>query len=77
MDPIVGLVIGLPDRQNRHMKFIDNIMGKLPSEELITEIRDIANEAAKTNTAHDIKIDYLGSYALVTLHIELDGNIRL
>ena len=80
LDPIIGLVIGcliIKTGYEIAKENIDNIMGKLPSEELITEIRDIANEAAKTNTAHDIKIDYLGSYALVTLHIELDGNMSL
>lgn len=80
LDPIIGLVIGcliIKTGYEIAKENIDNIMGKLPSEELITEIRDIANEAAKTNTAHNIKIDYLGSYALVTLHIELDGNMSL
>ena len=52
-------------------------MGKVPSEELIKEIEKVANESININTAHDIKVDYLGAYATVTLHIELDGNMSL
>ena len=52
-------------------------MGKVPSEELINRIRDVANNSINVNTAHDIKVDYLGAYATVTLHIELDGDMSL
>ena len=52
-------------------------MGKVPSEDLVKKIEEIANKSTKTNTAHNVKIDYLGSYAIVTLHIELDGNMSL
>lgn len=80
LDPVVGLVIGFLIIKTGYeiaKENIDTIMGKLPSEELIKEIECIANKSAKTNTAHDIKVDYLGSYATVTLHIELDGNMTL
>ncbi len=80
LDPIIGLVIGFLIIKTAYeiaKENIDNIMGKLPSEELIKDIEKIANKSSKTNTAHDIKIDYLGSYATVTLHIELDGNMTL
>ncbi len=80
LDPIIGLIIGLLIIKTAYeiaKENIDNIMGKVPSKELIEEIREIANKSAKTNTAHNIKVDYLGSYALVTLHIELDGNMSL
>ena len=80
LDPIIGLVIGLLIIKTGYeiaKENIDNIMGKVPSEDLVKKVEYIANKSAKTNTAHDVKIDYLGSYAIVTLHIELDGNMRL
>lgn len=80
LDPIVGLVIGILIAKTSleiAKENIDNIMGKVPSEDLIRQIADIANRTAKTDTAHDIKVDYFGSYATVTLHIELDGNMTL
>jgi hypothetical protein len=46
-------------------------------QELINEIREVANKSINVNTAHDIKVDYLGAYATVTLHIELDGDMSL
>ena len=80
LDPIVGLIIGffiIRTAFEIAIENIDNIMGKLPSDELVTEIETIANRSANTNTAHNIKVDYFGSYATVTLHIELDGNLTL
>ena len=80
LDPIIGLVIGFLIIKTAYeiaKENIDNIMGKVPSEELIKEIEKIANETSKLDTAHDIKVDYLGAYATVTLHIELDGNMSL
>ncbi len=80
LDPIVGLIIGgliIKTAFEIAKDNINNIMGKVPSEELINEIRDIANESININTAHNIKVDYLGSYATVTLHIELDGDMSL
>lgn len=80
LDPIIGLVIGLLIIKTAYeitRDNVDNIMGKLPSEDLVKEIERIANESANTNTAHNIKVDYFGSYATVTLHIELDGNMSL
>ncbi|MBR6927566.1 MAG: cation diffusion facilitator family transporter, partial [Methanobrevibacter sp.] len=80
LDPIVGLIIGLLIIKTAYeiaKENIDNIMGKVPSPELIKRVENIANASANTNTAHNIRIDYFGSYATVTLHIELDGNMTL
>lgn len=80
LDPIIGFVIGcliIKTAYEIGKENIDNIMGKVPSEKLIKEIEKVANESINTNTAHDIKVDYLGAYATVTLHIELDGNMSL
>ena len=53
-------------------------MGKVPSDELIDNIKKVANNTTpKAQNAHDIKVDYLGSYATVSLHIELDGDMSL
>ena len=46
---------------------------------LIT-IKDIEKAATKTPQvlgAHNIKVEYLGSYSVVSLHIELDENMTL
>ena len=80
LDPIIGLVIGfliLKTAYEIGKENIDNIMGKVPSKEFIDKIRDVANNTPPAQNAHNIKVDYLGSYAAVSLHIQLDGNITL
>ncbi|WP_409197859.1 cation diffusion facilitator family transporter [Methanobrevibacter acididurans] len=80
IDPIVGLVIGIiilytafkVGRDN-----INNIMGKVPSEELIQEIHDTAESVPGVYGVHDIRVNYLGSYATATLHVSLDPDLSL
>ena len=80
LDPIIGLVIGLLiirtafkiGREN-----IDNIMGRVPSTELENRVRRVANKTPNAQEAHNIRVDYFGSYATVYLHIKLDGNMSL
>lgn len=81
LDPIIGLVIGLLILKTAYgigKENIDNIMGRIPSQEFVNEIKKVANESSEyAKNAHDIKVDYLGSYATVTLHIEMDKNMTL
>jgi cation diffusion facilitator family transporter len=80
LDPIVGLIIGLLIFKTAceiAKENIDNIMGKVPSQSLINRIKYIADETPYAQNAHNIKVDYLGSYATVYLHVELDGNLTL
>ena len=80
LDPIIGLVIGcliLKTAFDIGKENINNIMGKVPSNEFIEKIRQVANSTPPAQNAHNIKIDYLGSYATVSLHIQLDGNTSL
>ncbi len=80
LDPIIAFVIGgliLKTAYEIGKENINNIMGKVPSREFIENIKRIANETPQVNNPHNIKVDYLGTYATVTLHIELDGNMTL
>lgn len=80
LDPFIGLVIGfliLKTAYDIGKTNLDNIMGKLPSQEFIDKIKEIADNTPPAQEAHNIKVDYLGSYALVTLHVKLDGNLTL
>lgn len=79
-DPIIGLFIGVMIFKTAYdvgKANIDNIMGKLPSEELIEDIKSSANEVEDVAGVHNVKVDYFGSYATVSLHIELDGELKL
>lgn len=81
LDPLVGLIIGfliLKTAYEIGKENLDNIMGKVPSEEFINQIKTVADRSSPyAQNAHNIKVDYLGSYATVTLHVELDGNMTL
>ncbi|WP_407412844.1 cation diffusion facilitator family transporter [Methanobrevibacter sp.] len=81
LDPIVGLIIGfliLKTAYDIGKENLDNIMGKVPSEKFIKQIKNVAdNSSPYAKNAHNIKVDYLGSYATVSLHIQLDGNMTL
>ena len=80
LDPFIGLIIGfliLKTAYEIGKSNLDNIMGKLPSQEFIDKIKEIADNTPPAQEAHNIKVDYLGSYALVTLHVKLDGNLTL
>lgn len=80
VDPVIGLFIGLMivkialevAKDN-----IDNIMGKVPSKELVEDIEKEALSIDGVYGIHDIRINYLGSYATVTFHIELDPKLSL
>ncbi|MBE6501733.1 MAG: cation transporter [Methanobrevibacter thaueri] len=80
LDPIVGLVIGLLILKTAHSigkENINNIMGKVPSQELINEIKYIADNTRGAHNTHNIKVDYFGPYATVYLHIEVNGEMTL
>lgn len=80
LDPFIGLVIGILILKTAYeigKANLDNIMGKLPSQEFIDRIKEIADNTPPAQEAHNIKVDYLGTYALVTLHVKLDGDMTL
>ena len=80
LDPIIGLIIGLLILKTAYgigKENVDNIMGKIPSEELLRDIENAANNTKGVSGAHNIKVDYFGSYATVTLHVEMDGDMSL
>ena len=79
-DPLVGLLIGLLIIKTAYeigKENIDNIMGKVPSQDLINRIKRVADSTPNAQGAHNIKVDYLGSYATAYLHIQLDGKMSL
>ena len=80
LDPIIGLIIGLLIIKTAYgiaKDNIDNIMGKVPSQELINKIKNAAEKTPDAYNAHNIKVDYFGSYATAYLHVQLDGDLTL
>ncbi len=79
-DPIIGLFIGLMILKTAFSVCktnINNIMGKIPSEDLLDDISYYAKSIPEVYGAHNIRVDNFGAYATVSLHIELDGELKL
>jgi cation diffusion facilitator family transporter len=80
LDPLVGFMIGLFILKTAYdigKENIDNIMGKVPSDDLERKIRKVVDNTPGAHEAHNIKVNYFGSYATVYLHIKLDGDMSL
>lgn len=79
-DPVISIFIGFLILKTAIQLFIANfnyIIGKVPSGVFIDEIRDIAESIPDVHNAHDIRVDYMGNYAVVSLHVELEGDMIL
>ena len=80
LDPIIALIIGLlivKTAIDVTMENLNNIMGTVPSPELVEEITEVSNSVDKVCGTHDVRVNYFGSYATVTLHIELPPDMSL
>lgn len=80
LDPLVAVFIAIMvlktafdvGREN-----INNILGAVPSEELMEDIERSALSVAGVQGIHEVRINYFGPYASVDVHIEVDGDMKL
>lgn len=80
LDPIVAIFIAIMvlktafdvGRDN-----INNIMGTVPSKEIMVGIRTAALSVKGTYGVHNVRINYLGPYASVELHVRVDEDLNL
>lgn len=80
LDPIIGFAISLLIAKTAYeiaKENLDAIMGKVPSDDLINEIMDVSNSVDPVLGTHNVRVNYLGSYATVSLHIELPPEMNL
>jgi len=80
IDPLVGFLIGLFILKAAYdvgKDNINNIMGKIPDEDLICKIKDVTDSIQNVCGIHDIKINYFGSYATLSLHIDVNPKLSL
>lgn len=80
LDPIIGLIIGILIIKTAFEithENLNNIMGTVPSQELVDEIIEVANSIGPVCDSHDVRVNYFGSYATVTMHIKLPAKMSL
>ncbi len=80
LDPLIAVLIAiLVLRTAFHVgkENINNLMGKVPSRDLIVEITGVGMSVEGVRGVHDIKVNYMGPNASVDLHIEVDPDLSL
>ena len=58
-------------------KNIRSLMGEIPSEEILSEIKKITSKIKGVKNVHNVKIHYVGSNAFVTMHVNIDKGMKL
>jgi len=80
LDPIVAVfiaIIVLKTAFDIGYENINNLIGTVPSRELLTEIRKAALSVKDTYGVHDVRINYQGPYASAELHVEVPEDLSL
>lgn len=80
LDPIISIVIALLIIRTAIKLFIENvnyIIGRIPSDDFIDQIEAAANSVPHAQNAHAIKVNNLGPYSTVSLHISLEDDMVL
>ncbi len=80
LDPIMAVIIGIlivRTAYNLANDNINNILGKVPNEEIINDIMNIALTVKGVYEPHNIKINMMGPYASAELHIEVRNDLPL
>ena len=80
LDPLVAVLIAvlvLKIALDVGKENINNLMGKVPSTDLIVEITKAGTSVKGVKGMHDIKVNYMGPHASVDLHITVDPELSL
>jgi cation diffusion facilitator family transporter len=80
LDPLVAIIIALIIIRTAFVLAQDNVnilMGKLPSETILEEVKVAASKVKDVKGVHGVKINPMGSYCSAELHIEVDGELKL
>jgi cation diffusion facilitator family transporter len=78
LDPLVGGFVGLLILKTAFdvaLENIDHIMGKVPSDGLIRDIRSAAFTVDGIYGVHDIKVNDMGPYLTAELHVEVKSDL--
>jgi cation diffusion facilitator family transporter len=78
-DSIVALFIGgfiVYSGFKIGMQNVDFLMGKVPGEQIIKQIKGIALSIDGVRALNDVKAHYLGTFVQVEIHIEVDRKLR-
>ena len=75
LDPFIALIVKTAIDVAREN--LDAIMGKVPSEDLVNQIIEVSNSVNKVCGTHEVRVNNVGAYSTVSLHIELPPDMSL
>ena len=80
LDPLVAIFIAVIVIKTALELARDNvniIMGKVPSDTILDEVKSAAKKVDNVKGVHSVKINPMGPYSSAELHIEVDGDLKL
>lgn len=80
LDPLIALFISilvLKTAFHVARENINNLLGKIPSKDILNDIKSAALSVSGIYGVHNLKINYIGSYASTELHVKADNSLTL
>ncbi|WP_414468347.1 cation diffusion facilitator family transporter [Methanobacterium sp. ACI-7] len=80
LDPLIAIFISilvLKTALHVARENIGNLIGKVGSNEILNNIESAALSVSGIYGVHDLKVNYIGSYASAELHVEANGSLTL
>ncbi|MBI5680106.1 MAG: cation transporter [Methanobacterium sp.] len=80
LDPIIALFISilvLKTAFHIARENIGNLLGKIPSKDILNDIKSAALSISGIYGVHSLKVNYIGSYASTELYVEANNNLTL
>lgn len=80
LDPVAGFIIAvwiIKIGYDVARKNISNLMGTIPSEGVLDMIKDAICRVKGVRGFHDVRMHYVGPYAVVSLHIKVERGMKI
>ncbi|MCK4714803.1 MAG: cation transporter, partial [Candidatus Aenigmarchaeota archaeon] len=80
LDPLAGFLIAfwiIKIGYDVARKNISNLMGTIPSEDVLNKIKKAVRSVKGVKGFHDVRMHYTGPHAVVSLHIKVDKSLKI
>jgi cation diffusion facilitator family transporter len=80
LDPLAGFLVAfwiIKIGYDVAKKNINNLMGTIPSERVLRDIRQAVRSVEGVKGFHDVRMHYVGPHAVVSLHLKVDKNLSI
>ncbi len=80
LDPVAGFLIAvwiIKIGYDVARKNVNNLMGTIPSGDVLDRIKEAVGEVREVRGFHDVRMHYIGANAVVSLHIKVDRGLSI